>query len=97
MQRHEVGASHGPSPAVAREVARQQLQEVIARLVADYRDMVGTGSIVRCVARSTECVVREGATALDIAPRVEDLARSRLESRLSSGSWPLTGGPDPGT
>lgn len=74
-------------PTAARRVARDQLQGVTDRLIEDYRGMVAVGSIVRCVARSTERVVRDGATALDLAPRVEGLARSRLEGRLSTGTW----------
>ncbi len=70
----------------ARRSVRAELQDVVDRLIEDYRDQIPAGSIIRCVARCTETATRSGVPRPALATVVERLARARLDARSRTGS-----------
>jgi hypothetical protein len=69
---------------------RAELQSVVDLLLAEYRDAMPAGSVIRCVARCTEIATRSGVPRPALAPTVERLARATLDGRSQAGppSWP---------
>lgn len=68
-----------------RRSVRAELQDVVDRLIEDYRDDVPAGSVIRCVARCTEIATRYGVPKPALASVVERLARATLDARSRSG------------
>ena len=87
--RRAAGGIATVNEALVPRKTRHDLHAVIDRLVVEYREWIPVGSIVRCVARSWEAVLLSRPAPADPVPAVEQLARSRLERRLSAGSWSI--------
>lgn len=63
----------------ARSTARQELREVTNTLIAEYSGRLPAGTVIRCVARAREQLLRSGVRAgLPVA--VEFSARIRLST-----------------
>ncbi len=81
-----------PTGAVSRSTVRDQLQDVVGRLVAEFSDGVPAGGVIRCVARCTEIATKSEVPASGLSEVVERMARSVLNDRIGEGSPRL---PDP--
>lgn len=87
--RRVAGGSATADRAVPPRALRHELHAAVERLVDDYREWIPVGSIVRCVARSWETVHAGRQSPSDPVAVVEALARTRLERRLSTGTWSI--------
>lgn len=71
-----------------RPETRAQLQDMVDRLVSEYGEFLGPGTIARCVARSAESADGIGVDEPQVVAYVDEVSRWRIETRLRDGFWP---------
>ena len=71
---------------------RDELQDVVDALIAEYRTQASAGSVIRCVARCTEIATRSGVPTHALAAAVDRMARATLDARSGTG-LPIPRGP----
>jgi hypothetical protein len=76
-----MGGSDETSSVEFRSATRQELIDVTSSLIAEFAGLVPPGSVIRCVARAREQLLRSGVRA-GLAVATESMARLRLSELL---------------
>ncbi len=68
-------------PSTRRELAREQMLALTERLVAEYAEVIPPGTVVRCVARCREQLLRSGVRH-GLVPATEAAVRTALSATI---------------
>jgi len=68
-----------------RQATHVEMLAMTAQLIAEYADIFPAGSVIACVARSREQLLRSGVRR-GLVPATEAAARSRLDRQLPARS-----------
>ncbi len=83
---HAPAVADDPHPAVRRQALRDEMQALVERLVAEYAATIPAGTVIRCVSRCREQLLRAGLRQ-GLVAATEAAARHQLSKKAPRHSW----------